>query len=494
MFHRDELHYRGAKMPEFTNYLNFLTTLAEPNRELSQAIVATTGLGRNMGYKPPTESAQLNAKELFNFLRQFDMSPNRGTFAALKLQATIMDMSIQRLKNIPEWIYIAPKNDKSSREHQFTVAYHLGTDSEVFAFNEHSGKDGTHIVVEEMAERVPNLKAIITNARHPTASKDASTYQNEHNQANWAHSGETIAVPICRFLKEVYPNSVFINVHGMNTNGDLAKMRNAPDGVRPSYALIVNNWNSRFTRETASYPTLLAIALAKYFPDRELQVASDMPGLMFGKPLTRDNNINCLLLSPAAPHNTNYIGRKLVNVTKDTGRSCHIEFDSRLRRGGSKLINFTQALIEANHWWKHYKHELHNPWKLKDTHPEINNDMRRYGELFPPMEPGLQNLLGLYNINSHDLARWDNNLHNGILAGQFLDNDDDPAVFESELVTNSNVATTSSNSNSNTNSSSNNSSANASASSASVSDTRNKRSANDEPEERKHHRTKRHRP
>lgn len=396
-------------MPNFTKYAAVLSSLPPAMFDLGDHIIDTTGKGRNKGYIPPTRAVKDQVVALLDALRRFDADPKRATFVTLSNQATGMNLHIQRIEKLPEWLYIFPKNEQSSRQNQFTIAWHVGSDSNVFGFLEHCGKDGTHMVAEEIAERVPNMKAIIANARHPTATTTPSSYQEARAQSDWAHSAQTIGAPIAKYINTMYPNSVIINMHGMDTQGDLANLRNPPPGVGPSYALIVNNWNSRYTNTTASYPKLLAIALAEYFPDREIQTAKELPGFMYGRPLTSDDNTRCIFLSRAAPHNTNYIGRKIVNKDHDTGRSAHIEFDTRLRRGGAKLIAFTKAMVKANHWWKHYDHAIHNPGALKTTRPDIYQNLLKYGELFPPLDAEAQAILNNTTITSAELERWARN-------------------------------------------------------------------------------------
>lgn len=361
-------------MKDFARYEQYVTTYPDSQYDLSQLIARNTGKGRHRGYTPPNPTTRNQAINLLKALQKFDDNPSQLTLTQVNTAINSLGMKCQRVDGQNEWLYICPINEDASKRVQFTLGWHVGSKSKVAVSDEHNGSDGAYRVVGAIAKQ-SDIKFVISNARHQEATTKKSSYQRSKQQSNWSHSGQTIAAPLFNYVRTAYPGIAIVNVHGMTTKGQVR-------------ALLVNNWNNQFTKGQ-SYPTLLAIALAKRFTDRTINIGSDLPGFIVvngeRRQLTNTNNKNSpvFVRAPKTPHNTNYIGRKVINRNRDSGNSCHIEFDARLLQGGPGLQLFMAAMAEADYWYNNYIDAIHNPWNLKTTNPAIFNDMSRYSELFP---------------------------------------------------------------------------------------------------------------
>lgn len=432
-------------------YAKYLNTLEDPKLTVAQQLIATAGQGGNkQNYHKPTDKVVQDTLKLLDALFGFDLNPSDITFSNVQNALARLEMKAVRVEDSPEWIYITPdadpKKEKAKWERisintQFDLSWHVGSNSKVGASDEHNGGDGAFRVVGEMVAEADNMKLIMSNSRKRNTSKKLS---NGRFYGDWAHSSATIDYPVMRYLAQ--RGFAIINVHGMASR---------------QYGLLVNNRTSNFTKDTASLPTMLGIAIAQYFHDsnnKKFTFGGVIPGSMtiagVRKPLSPLNNQksspNSLFYRAKGVHNTNVIGNLIHNVNAninhvkpykyDSGKSCHIEFGI-VRDGRGDLRKLIAALNLAAYWMNNYKDEL-NPWQVVKKNP--NFDMAHYGDLFPP-NPALEKQLDAVAMNDNpivaaDVAKPQEDLDDIDVDPIYLDFDpneaDDEDVNEDSNITN----------------------------------------------------------
>ncbi len=385
----------------------FLNTLEKPGLSVGQQLLATAGKGRGQSYIPPTEEVIAKTRAIFAKLCAFDENPNQTTFDNLQKSLKDLNMKAVRVVDAPEWIYItpnAPPNtdtwEKHSKESQFNLSWHVGSDSKVALSDEHNGGDGCFRAVSELVKQGTNLKLVMSNSRNKNTSERKA---NNKYLGDWAHSRRTIDYPImCDLATNGYS---VINIHGM---------------ARRDYGLLVNNYNSNYIKDDASLPTFIGIALALYFNDKDAKkfiFAGVLPGSVVVNgarkllsPVTGKSPANSLFQRVIGTHNTNKIGNAVNAINArmanrspgDSGRSCHIEFGI-IRDGRADLRKMVAAINLAAFWMNNYKAEL-NPWEIIKNDP--NFDMLRYGSLYNPSQDVLDSLQKIANDNTDtDMAR-----------------------------------------------------------------------------------------
>lgn len=374
-------------MLDFDNkYGKYLATLSAPGLNVAEQLVITAGQ-RAGGYEPPTKGMVNNTLKLFEALSAFDTNPSELTFAKLKQELAVLQMKAVRVAGAEEWIYITPDADPKSEKSkwnkialntQFNLSWHVGSDSKVGCSDEHNGSDGAYRVVGELVQQGSNLKLVMSNSLY---AKSGGLPRDKG--ANWGHSKNTIDYPVMGALAK--QGFSIINVHGWASR---------------DYGMFMSNFKREYTHDRASLPTMIAIALTKYFPDdkgKKFLFSGALPGSIKNngvkKPLSpqskSDSDINAAVFARSPGFfNTNVIGNQMHVINgyrnkkgdlEDSGKSCHIEFGI-VRDGRADLKRIVAAINEAAYWMNNYKPEL-NPWQIAKANQSF--DMRDYGALFP---------------------------------------------------------------------------------------------------------------
>lgn len=293
-------------------------------------------------YKSP-DSKIIN--QMNNF---FDALHSNDVENIIKL-ANILNVRGKRFKTHPNILFFTGPRAKVG----ITFFWRVGNmvipnDKETYSNPVHplvlqSPHEGVDNATKSALTLFENTKAriLIMNAVHPRASDQKPKCQSTRSISDSSHSSSTLFHKAHIKMSVLYPFAFFVQVHGMKKHKNM-------------HVLIVNSYNSEFTKVRKSGPRLFADALPEFFSANECHDMS-----LCG---TINSKKGVEFKRPTGCHNSNMQGHHLNggNICstgkRDTGRFMHVELDPTFRLNGSdkNLNNFSKAMNLTMENWNMY--------------------------------------------------------------------------------------------------------------------------------------------
>ena len=339
--------------------------------DMYHSVLIHGGKTRITKYKTPTPELIEDFKEFFKILDEYE---SRKKFKLIKRMARKLNMGYKRFKEHKDVVLFYP-NDKN--EIHIGFFWRFGAikipgkestyDNPVDPFvieQPHLSIDGTSRVTSKIFSSTKS-KCLLFNSIHPKSSRlpPVGNCQQDRNLSDAAHSTTTLFHQIHVILYNLYPFSMFFQVHGKAIG-------------KVNHALIVN-CHGNFTTRRKSFPILFGQTLPDYFSEdwcKTFTFSGNIPGEAFGKKLT-DGLHDGVFVRRTRCHNSCVQGRHLNGGDqcfigkRPLGKFIHIELDYKYKSGSRAATKRTDTLAEVlkvtSDKWVRYDDDDHDEFVPK---------------------------------------------------------------------------------------------------------------------------------